>query len=1604
MNKTILVVAIVLFALLFVQVDSQKAKKVRGPKVAKPKKGGKPRERIGDLLKDFVGNFEGKKGNTLEVLPLGLKKKFKQLKKITFLGKKKTSKRTRRARKCPNLCGCKRNYEPVCGASGRTHRNECLAKCHKDQVTKKGHCEPRCVASKDVVLKRSCRFAPFGKNGVRQICCKYQYNKKTKKASNHKCQWVGAVSKTIKKFVCVWKKRNGKGKQRFCCSFTRTITGRKFKDSKKSCKYIGHVISSKKINGCSWKQFGKYGRRKYCCTELQTCLSKKCKTHTRTCSYKGPIYVSRLSEKCAWQQKNSHCRQVRCCEKRDRCIIKAKGNRKCQTKNGKCRWVGKKFCRKAKTVCQWRRVGKNGRRRRCCRFHVVGGKKVNVKCKWTGCVAKRKVQASCKLVQKKKGVKQTQCCRWTESCKCGKCSTYGKRCRFVGKPVVTRSKHQCFFTQVGKNGKRRRCCKITKKCQGKKCHAKKTCSFVGLKITTSAFTKCAWKKLSPSQRQRVCCTYLRQCTGKKCLQKKRSCRRLGAVLLIKQKGCSFKKHGTYGKRKYCCKWNRQCKGKICKNLKKQCKFVGLVIRNIPKKSCGRAPYGGNNKFRTRCCKWNNYCEGKKCTPTQKRCSWHGPVRETKISSSCKWVKRGNGKQKKCCRTQVKCLDSTCRVVRRKCSFIGKLLVKLPMKDCYYKPYGQYSRRKYCCRKTKVCKGDSCKLRKGKCGWIGSVYKRQPITKCSWVQKKKFSRRRCCSWIKSCISGRCQESKKRCKFIGHKLFKFSKNQCKWRIFNKVYRRRQCCKKTVIKPKGKKGVSKINCVWKGKSIKLSKSFHKKQRVCSKTQCCFRLSKCTRKGKQVSCQVLQNVGCVAKTKSFPSKCTIWGSGHVKPFVTRTFTYFRSGDLAFLRGKQLKCHARVVQRKQYVQVRGFACKVKGDKVESIGRRGNKFLINGKSTITMKKGKVYKLPKGGYIKQLSKNTVVVDSNNGAFVEANFNSRFVSIISKVKHASLFKGLCQGKNGNHYGRGIFKKQYKPKNSKFIPVECKNRKQFVKECKKAIGKRRFSKHFVAACVDDRCRGLPLDVEKHMLRETKFVKKLAIKSCKWRSVPKKKGCKGYYCCSSKKSGRGKSKSKCHFVRVKCPKKGKKVRVSNNIKCTGIIRHVQTRTCGIQTKYTVKGAVGVLTGVAVQCKGNKFVVSSATGSLKSRLNGRKLKGRKVAVKGLDIKRTHRNAFVVTTKGFKVKVIFNRHTKSFVLQTKVTSKKWKGFKLNRICKRNAVKKSKNSWFKKFIAFVKLSGKKQKKFSKKAKKACKNATLKKSCKKAVASTGSKKQAKDFAKKNKGSNKAIVRQQKKAAAEALKKQVKEVRAHFCRSNGDPHFSTFSGKAFDNYQRGDFVLVESSKFKVHARQAAWGAVSVNDKIAVQTNKKGGLVVVNSLNDIVVDGIQVTLPVNAVKEVQFGGSVKRYSNNGYKITAKSGSYVDVRVNVQPFPGAWPRSHYIDVIVFAQNVEKISGFCQNKDQVIVAKGLFSQYQAPRTLPKPKPFTPGQKDKATQECRKAGVQEKHLKNCVTDVLRSGGFLNVKNFRKFELVFKKDQKRFAKVCKKHVQGDKPRRR
>lgn len=144
---------------------------------------------------------------------------------------------------CPNSCGCPSTYKPVCGISGRTHGNLCLANCAGDKVLTVGTCSYKCTRQELKNRIRVCRNRLSGQNSYRKQCCTWLLNKG--KRTDKKCTWVGEETTIRRKSICKWIIKRKNVTQRRCCKWTERIQGKKIKRSKKVCSYVGREIKKK---------------------------------------------------------------------------------------------------------------------------------------------------------------------------------------------------------------------------------------------------------------------------------------------------------------------------------------------------------------------------------------------------------------------------------------------------------------------------------------------------------------------------------------------------------------------------------------------------------------------------------------------------------------------------------------------------------------------------------------------------------------------------------------------------------------------------------------------------------------------------------------------------------------------------------------------------------------------------------------------------------------------------------------------------------------------------------------------------------------------------------------------------------------------------------------------------------------------------------------------------------------------------------------------------------------------------------------------------------------------------------------------------------------
>lgn len=210
---------------------------------------------------------------------------------------------------------------------------------------------------------------------------------------------------------------------------------------------------------------------------------------------------------------------------------------------------------------------------------------------------------------------------------------------------------------------------------------------------------------------------------------------------------------------------------------------------------------------------------------------------------------------------------------------------------------------------------------------------------------------------------------------------------------------------------------------------------------------------------------------------------------------------------------------------------------------------------------------------------------------------------------------------------------------------------------------------------------------------------------------------------------------------------------------------------------------------------------------------------------------------------------------------------------------------------------------------------------------------------------------------------------CWATGDPHYKTVTGKAFDFYGVGDYLLARTADkiVEVHTRQRrmkAWPTASVNTAIAVKYN--GGDVFTYHAKKQVfrVNGQKVKLAVGKVRSLPRGGAVKRSAENSWELHAANG----VRVVAHYFK-ANADSYYVNAYVYApaELQNQFSGLCATNAQQTRVGGLFRSVKLPKHVEVPMPkVTRKIRKEAAKFCKGHGLKGGLLKNCKFDFVIGG--------------------------------------
>lgn len=843
--------------------------------------------------------------------------------------------------KCPvpqlekGKCKCSTKINFVCGISGRTHNNKCLAQCFNDKVAYEGKCSKKCIRTS--TQEKKCSFQKFGENGIRKYCCtnrKVCFGKKCSR-SNYQCVFAGKVIRRFPKSNCKWVKQ-GKKRLQKCCVWTKRCVGQICKNLKKKCTFKGLPVTNKKSRKCVMKKSPSCagGFQKYCCNHRQKCVGSKCsKPKKGKCFFTGAVVTQKVKYVCKWVKVGKHGKRRECCANTFICHAD-----QCSLKKKECKNVGWTFVTKTVKKCATRKFGR-GRRKRCCQWKLNCFNKkcttTSKSCAWSGAKISIVQKTKCSMVKVGKNQKQKECCDFKKRCVNKVCKIFDKKCKKQGPVVLVQSNYKCRPVFVPKaKAHRKKCCSWEKYCNGKVCQNQKAkCTFVGPFMQVKKMKKCEKKNISKGASCKFCCSWTIQCVGKKCKETKKVCKcASNPVYKTKKQTCVFRKKSKGVKQRYCCDYTLACRAgpkKNCKKTKQTCHYVGFPIVTKVTRSCSFKVLKGRKE--QYCCRNLKVCQGKKCSTSQK-CKFTGKVLANMKRSKCSMRNlAGNSKRKFCCRWIDRCNGTKCDKIKHKCGYEGPLYQVLIVNYRAKKACGKNGKglRTFRCTKRKVCMNSKpetcnpmisrcliCKDSKPKCVAKSPCKTTDNKVEVTMKQKGKgvFQQYRCVTKT-VCVNEKCKKGKKVCSFVGALVTENTRKECSFKKDKKLKRERKyCCsiKQRCVANKCQQ-ISK-KCVFSGPWI----SF-RKHSICK-----YVPWKRVTKSKNCSTTLLRKVCCHLNRKCINNKCVI---------KSKKCRYYHIIE----KTKRSKCTWKVISPKKCNTLKQKVCTTWVEVCKRKGRKGKR-------------------------------------------------------------------------------------------------------------------------------------------------------------------------------------------------------------------------------------------------------------------------------------------------------------------------------------------------------------------------------------------------------------------------------------------------------------------------------------------------------------------------------------------------------------------------------------------------------------------------------------------------------------------------------------------
>jgi len=227
-------------------------------------------------------------------------------------------------------------------------------------------------------------------------------------------------------------------------------------------------------------------------------------------------------------------------------------------------------------------------------------------------------------------------------------------------------------------------------------------------------------------------------------------------------------------------------------------------------------------------------------------------------------------------------------------------------------------------------------------------------------------------------------------------------------------------------------------------------------------------------------------------------------------------------------------------------------------------------------------------------------------------------------------------------------------------------------------------------------------------------------------------------------------------------------------------------------------------------------------------------------------------------------------------------------------------------------------------------------------------------------------------------------------GWSNYKTFSGVRFNNYHRGDYVLIKRRGFRVDVRTRQWGAAAVNVLFAARI--RGVTIEANRPENFLLNKRErINIALGQSVDLPEGGKVERIESDRWIISSTRLGYIDVRFyyyggNLRVGKQVFQR-RYMNFIIKVPKPSKYGGLCAG-NEIKSGKLFLRPYHPLHKNHYVRAISPKCRRNAKLRCLNRHIARSELGDCISDVCRG---LRAKLLRNFDRTVRHNRRLWKNV-------------